>query len=137
MTKGNSVPSPADNSTGAAEHSQRSYQELDIAAHAIASNMQRRGAPGGRIAARAIGIRRSTTQGDSTATDSTSQSGGKLHKKSTPLAGSVWNFVTRTSFGAVDAYLWHRQGSNEFCWRPVGTCWGAEEMPIDDTRRWA
>jgi hypothetical protein len=125
MTNGGSIPSPAGGSTGAEEHSQLSYRELDIAAHAIASNRQLRGAAGERVSAGAIAIHRSATAGQpASATDSTSQSGGPPRKKSTPLDRSVWNFVMRTSLGGVDTYLWHRQGSNEFCWRPVGRPWG-------------
>ncbi|GAB1816046.1 hypothetical protein [Mycobacterium sp. MUNTM1] len=133
MTKDSSVPSPPHDSTGAEEHNQLSYEELESTARTIASNMQRRGAPGARIAARAIGIRRSTTEGRSgSATDSTSQSGATLPQKSIPPDYSVWNFVTRTSLGDVETYLWHRQGTNEFCWRPVGTHWGAKKMATDD-----
>jgi hypothetical protein len=125
MTNGGSVPSPAGDSTGAEEHSQLSYLELDITAHAIASNRQRRGAAGEGASASTIAVHRSATAGQSaSATDSTSQSEGTPHKKSPPLARSVWNFVTRTSLGGVETYLWHRQGSNEFCWRPVGRHWG-------------
>jgi len=132
MTNGSSIPSAADDSTRAKEHSQLSYPELDITARAVVSNMQRRGAAGELVSARAIALHPSATEGQPvSATDSNSQSGGTLHKKSTPLDRSVWNFVMRTSLGGVDTYLWHRQGSNEFCWRPVGTHWGATEIPID------
>lgn len=131
MTNDNSAPSPVEDSSGAEQRSQLSFQELDTTARAIASNMQRQRVGGARIAARAIGIRRSSTEGQpASAADSTSQSGGaSLHKKSTPPDRAVWNFVTRTSLGVVETYLWHRQGSNEFCWRPVGTHWGTKEMP--------
>jgi hypothetical protein len=135
MTKDGSVPSPVDDSTGPEKPNQLSYQELDNTARAIASNMQRRGAAGAPIAARAIGIRRSAAEVEpASPTDSAAQSGETLRRKSTPPDFPVWNFVTRTSLGDVDTYLWHRQGTNEFCWRPVGTHWGAKEMPTDEPR---
>ncbi len=46
-----------------------------------------------------------------------------MHRKSTPSNLPVWKFVSHASFGDVDTYLWHRQGSNLFCWRPVGKTW--------------
>lgn len=37
----------------------------------------------------------------------------------------MWSFVMRTNIGDVDSYLWHRKGTNQFCWRPVGKYWRA------------
>ncbi|WP_082984383.1 hypothetical protein [Mycobacterium sp. 1465703.0] len=133
MTTDSTLPTPIGDSTGAEDDSQLGYQELDTAARAIASNMQRQAEAGERISARAIGIHRSTTEGQPiSAPDAISQSGAALAKKPIPPDRSVWNFVMCTSLGGVDTYLWHRQGSNEFCWRPVGTRWGAEESPTDE-----
>jgi hypothetical protein len=133
MTSDSPLPSPVGDSADAEEDSQLSYQELDSTARAIASNMQRQAAAGERVSARAIGIHRSTTESQPiSATDSTSQNGAALHKTPTPPDHSVWNFVMCTSLGGVDTYLWHRQGTNEFCWRPVGMHWGAEELPTDE-----
>lgn len=48
-----------------------------------------------------------------------------MHKKSNPPDFPMWKFVSHASLGDLDTYLWHRQGSNLFCWRPVGKSWGA------------
>ncbi|WP_406815524.1 hypothetical protein [Mycobacterium sp. M23085] len=133
MTQDGPVPSPVDDSTGPEKHNQLDYQELDSTARAIASNMQRRGAAGARIAARAIGIRRSAAEVEpASPTDSAAQSEGTLRRKATSPDYPVWNFVTRTSLGNIDTYLWHREGTNEFCWRPVGKHWGTAETATDE-----
>ncbi|BBY37462.1 hypothetical protein MMAN_15960 [Mycobacterium mantenii] len=56
-----------------------------------------------------------------------------MHKKSTPRDFSAWKFVMHASLGDIDTYLWHRQGSNQFCWRPVGKYWGATKTTMDET----
>jgi hypothetical protein len=56
-----------------------------------------------------------------------------MHKKSIPLDRSMWKFVMRASLGEIDTYLWHRQGSNQFCWRPIGKPWGAATTTMDET----
>lgn len=57
-----------------------------------------------------------------------------MHKKSIPPERSMWKFVMRASLGEIDTYLWHRQGSNQFCWRPIGKYWGAANMTMDETQ---
>jgi hypothetical protein len=48
-----------------------------------------------------------------------------MHRKSTPPDFSMWKFVSHASLGDLETYLWHRQGTNVFCWRPVGKSRGA------------
>ena len=42
-----------------------------------------------------------------------------MRKKSIPPERAMWKFVMHASLGEIDTYLWHRQGSNQFCWRPI------------------
>lgn len=55
-----------------------------------------------------------------------------MQEKSTPRDLPMWKFVGHASFGGIDTYLWHRQGSNLFCWRPVGKYWDAAKIKKDD-----
>lgn len=59
-----------------------------------------------------------------------------MNEKSTPPEGSGWAFVAHSTIGDVEACTWHRQGTNEFGWSPVGKCWGAARMtserPVTD-----
>lgn len=54
-----------------------------------------------------------------------------MHRKSTPSDFPMWKFVARSNLGDLDTYLWHRQGSNQFCWRPVGKAWGGRKKADD------
>lgn len=42
-----------------------------------------------------------------------------MDMKSIPPDGSEWTLVNQATMGDVETCVWHRQGSNEFCWRPV------------------
>ncbi|ETZ42059.1 hypothetical protein L838_4966 [Mycobacterium avium MAV_120709_2344] len=54
-----------------------------------------------------------------------------MHRRSTPSDFPMWKFVARSNLGDLDTYLWHRQGSNQFCWRPVGKPWGGRKKADD------
>lgn len=42
-----------------------------------------------------------------------------------------WKFVAHATIGDVETCLWHRQGSNQFGWRPVEKRWGAVKTPTE------
>lgn len=48
-----------------------------------------------------------------------------MFEKSIPPDVSGWKFVAHATIGDAEAILWHRQGSNQFGWRPVEKHWGA------------
>lgn len=48
---------------------------------------------------------------------------------STPSDDSGWTLVTHATIGGLDTCVWHRKGSNQFCWRPVEKHCGAIRLP--------